>query len=65
MFQEISTPVNRTIPVSSTISAEIPSIPSRSVIPLSPIGHGPGISSHFHIRSNCIPPTEWSYARKT
>ena len=52
MLHEISVPVNMTIPVSSTIIAEMPSTPRESVIPRSPNGHGPGISSHCHARRN-------------
>ena len=52
MFQEMSVPVNMTMPVRSAIIADMPSTPSESVIPRSPNGHGPGISSHCHARTN-------------
>ena len=52
MLQEMSVPVNMTIPVRSAIIAEMPSTPRENVIPRSPNGHGPGISSHCQALTN-------------
>ena len=55
MDHDTSTPVNITMPVSSTIGAATPSTPSVSDMPMSPNFHGPGMLSHRHVLSKRAP----------
>ena len=52
---DTKTPVNITMPVSSAISAPMPSTPSVNDMPRSPYSHGPGRLSHRHPLANRSP----------